>query len=204
MDTTAQHEDLLGPTESTQCDLRRLRKRIKDRERRFKKASPASKRVMIAKDVLSDIATRKLVARSGSWVNMAIFGPSDKELQEILITKNECQVCALGAVFVCAAKRADDITVGEAYGLNHGATVGWAVLDNYLSRFFERDQLILIEQAFEGGGGYFGEYGYGRRQGNGVKGRDRATEFCGVNSSYEDRIVAIMRNIIKNKGEFVP
>ena len=111
-------------------DLRRLRKRIKDRERRFKKMSPERKRVAIAKDVIEQLNSSKFVASNArGWIDPAVVrGNNDKELQDVFL-EERCTGCALGALFVCTVIRADELTVGEAYSnLTNGIKSGWKTL----------------------------------------------------------------------------
>jgi hypothetical protein len=104
-----------------------------------------------------------------------------------------CGVCAIGAVFVATVRRFNQLTLRELDEQNRGYR---GELTDYLERFFDANQLNLMEWAFEG---------------SHIEGNDY--DYCGYESAiiafhrqYEDdnaRLVAIFENIIKNKGRFV-
>lgn len=160
----------------------------------------AAERVAIAKDVISQIRAKRLIAMSGTYLSAADnnwltqFGVYDEDMTDLdeesknqqVVPPTKCNVCALGAVFVSALDRNDRLKVGD-----FAPYPGQDDLHNYLKRWFTLNQLYLMEEAFEG---------YSR------------PEYCGTDAEFfgsrydndEDRMLAIMRNIVKNDGTFVP
>ncbi len=215
MDTQTQTD-----TQPKPIDLKKLERQIKAREKRFNAADKAGKRVLIAKDVLADIKAQKLIAKRGSWIDTkedwygqlrsdteSTFSryveehEKNIELRDKLAQMPSCTVCALGACFVSAVKRVDKLKLGalvgetdedgRLYNVLGTAEGGWGAISKYLGKFFTKKQLELIETAFERGGGHT-HAGW------------KAEDFWWQYDNDQDRMVAIMKNIIKNNGTFVP
>lgn len=172
----------------------------------FEDISPAGKRVMIAKDVINKLKTKQFVAEAQTWLAQ-IDGSefiTNKDLKESRQLKSiigdltkpddpSCQACALGGCFMAAVDlfndiKANDVTDGAVDGL-------WIeTMSGYLNKFFDNDQLRLIEMAFEFGKGGFAP--------------NNDEEQC-ASSMYwnakdpETRMIGIMGNIIENNGQFV-
>lgn len=139
-------------------------------------------RVRIAKDVIKQLNSKKLKQRHNKYF-MAVALPNGKRN-----TKKPCEVCALGSMFV--------VKYGiptELYGLAYEEGVlqcdAAMEADGKLTEFFERRQLHLIENYFEGKViGYNDDDPY-------------------VEPDLPEKpwsIRRIMKNIISNRGEFVP
>lgn len=159
----------------------------------FARSSKSEKRVTIAKDVIAAIKASWLVPTTGTYLEVteSVATPDDvRKADEI----TECNACALGSVFVCALKR--DTTI-ELDGDNDGQYE----MRSKLSPYFEEDQLDLIETAFESD-----EYV------DGVDAQfldkddldDRATILGAKYENADERLIAIMRNVIRNNGIFKP
>jgi hypothetical protein len=202
--------------------IKRLNKRIKDRNYRFSKMTPAEKRVRIAKDVVVMLDEEKLHARTGSYLrfeddseNSDVWdtvrnSPDSKQVHEILEPLESCTVCGIGAAFVATVLRADNLTLGDMTVDGCGsAQTGHLTNDQpmrkYLETFFTQQQLALIECAFEQ------DFGFRERL-NGtcyknVATKKDATKAARLGERYDehdDRLRAIFNNIIANHGEFVP
>lgn len=175
---------------------------------KFKNATKAQKRVMIAKDVLGQIKTNRYLAESGTWVEpnfsrnsrvSEICDSPETSIQDTFKDKTieSCTVCALGGLFMSCINLNNNTTLRdfdeEADDL--GALIdGNRKLSNSLNRIFTREQLILIEQYFEEGAGYF------YRDDD----CDLLDSFVDTYPDEQDRLKAIMENIIENKGTFKP
>lgn len=164
----------------------------------FNKLSKAQQRVAIAQDAIKQIKAEKYRIETGRWADIEIGTPEDLEEvpdidQNILLNgfapiqrKITCTCCAVGAAFLSSIRLANKavITDGAVESLEESA----AQLGNY----FSKDQIELIEEAFEKGGGYCHT-----DTAKGVSfGRDYDDE--------TERALAIFKNIVKNKGEFKP
>jgi hypothetical protein len=188
----------------TEKESDRLRKLLKEAlakekaEAKFQAASPAEKRVLIAKDVLAQMATKRIRPIYGKWLDgmnvLDKYGNVDfsKQLdQSIKDSSTGCSACAAGAIFACAVLRKDAITVGEAgYDDDGGGVYDGGNIWSYLRGIFPAEMLDRIETAFEmdGGAQHAGE---------------KYASFKPGIKSPNGRMKAIMQNIIKNRGEFV-
>lgn len=184
----------------------------------FETLSKAEQRIEIARDVLAQLKAKTLIAESGVWVNIlssnkygntsnSLFEmteekghKNDKEVAEVL-EKKKCRVCALGACFVSTVKKLDKLKMSD---LENGQN-DFAVLVKYLSKVFSKDQLKLIEVAFEEDGGQVSS--------DDVYNGQAASNFFenivnSVNNDWNNwddlKLRLIMENIIANKGLFKP
>jgi hypothetical protein len=173
----------------------------------FMKLPKARKRVAIARDVLAQLGT-KIVAIKGTYLLApALRANASDQLQGHLQKLIQCRACALGAMFVCGVQRANDLTVREAR-LVGGGIGGWDTTNSsanvYLRRFFSREQLTLIETAYEGQ-----KIGFVTVPHKDIKlAEEFYSEVNDLNSGGEGsdafRLRMIMENIIANKGTFKP
>lgn len=164
--------------------LKRKAKKVAPKRRRqipFNKLSPRAKRVRIAKDVLAQLRVKRLSATRGIYMMGDAAAPPDgyewpTELSEVLKSrKAPCVACALGSMFVAAVERADACPASGILNTNNREL--YASGDDcydYLEKFFPHSTLSDIESAFE--------YSTGPAR---------------------DRLEAIMKNIVRNKGEFI-
>lgn len=188
-------------------------RRVARNNKVFEKLSPADKRVAIARDVLAQIAAKKLVPTAGAWLtgkdDTPLFNEKDlkkdPELQSILAKTEQCEGCALGGLFMCAVKRADQLKLSELDGVKSfkkekaeyedvDMTIDHSVINTddafrYLKRFFSDVQLNEIESAFEKGKGAVMNFVVAR--------------FAEEVNDPADRMRLIMENIITHKGKFV-
>ena len=179
------------------------------------------KRVEIAKDVLKQIKANKYIAEQGTWVcgvdyynhiNDVLWHAKEDGIKTIDAKKDytdkltKCYVCALGSLFVSAIDKYNHTKLNTENTQFLTETKEPKI--NPLLKWFTAKQLFLIENAFENGCG-----GWQDRETNvfSNKGLDLWYEY-GVFAverfyyKYPDptkRLVAIMKNIIRNKGTFV-
>jgi hypothetical protein len=191
-------------------------RRTRQSNARFEALSHAEKRVAIARDVLAQIATKRLVPANRIWLagkdNSNLFSKKDleknPEFQKILSTKKECTGCALGGLFMCAVEVADKLKLSELRKVKdyqeemldptnddkrYTRMDGFIQGDDafkYLRRFFSQEQLDAIESAFE--------------RGVGASTDMEAAGFAPDEYKPAERMKLIMQNIILHKGKFVP
>lgn len=171
--------------------------------------SPWQQRIELAKDVIASLEAERIISQSGCWVrveNPGVYSGFDSELagndeiqlQEIIKDK-KCQVCALGALFIESVRKFDNFTLGDLSG---GYSIDNDDITVYLDGLFDYDQLLLIEVAYErGSGGYDVRWDF-RDEDRAVA--NNAVAFGRTISDDRERLVAIMKNIIANDGEFIP
>ena len=178
---------------------------------KFKKATKAQKRVMIAQDVLDQIRAKRYRAVTGKWVDP--IWKRDSKSQKIKFTPNHsakdafenkaidyCKVCALGGLFMSCTNLNNHTTIEdldtEAHiDLGDRIEFNWKI-SNGLNKIFSQKQLKLIESFFEGGEGYFQSH-------EGDNYNEEKGIFYESYSNYK-RLEIIMQNIIDNDGTFKP
>jgi len=159
----------------------------------------SEKRVQIAQDVLKRL--QFLNVQRGQYIDIQkpLYKEITEDLQKHLTCgaklEKKCDVCAKGAMFLSYVRFYDKYTLedvawyyedGENYAAN-GADITFAMTD-----IFDREQLDLIEQYFES-----------------------SKSVCWNNPCHQhfyadkypdakDRLRAIMKNIVRNKGIFKP
>lgn len=188
---------------------------IEKRNKEFKAASPAEQRVLIAKDVIAQLKIGSFKPISGTFFKsrqMYMMGDNyfnyhveedNFSVQELVLSKkvNDCQCCALGSIALSCTLFKNKVKVSEIdYELDPSYVIEgeWQSGNSklQLDEIFSSEQLKLIEVAFERGKGYYSSYSL-------IDG-EAARRFGRAYSNHADRLIAIMKNIIKNKGEFKP
>lgn len=180
-----------------------------------KEPSKAEVRVLVAKDVLKMLKSKRIKAQRGTY----LIG--DKKFQALLellsqkeinpywtkldVTKQlpvpkACTACALGSCFIAALDRFNELKIGEfelygRYPMRESYT-------GYLEQWFTRRQLNLIECAFEGGGRICEAALSPEDAHAAIRFRSNilADDVRGARAVLE----AIMENIVNNKGTFKP
>lgn len=123
-------------------------KKVKSLNRIFKKATPAEKRIIIAKDVIAQIELGKYIPETGSYCKSRNI-KRGVDLQSIIIEpKFKCSVCELGGLFTSLIRIKDNFTSTLAGEVDN------SLIFEELINYFSGKQISLIESAFE-------ESGYG-------------------------------------------
>lgn len=193
--------------------FKRLIKKIEQDNQTFKNATPAEKRIIVAQDCIQRINANQILPRgSGSvFVDDTKFDDCDAEssLQTVLNTCDkdsiiQCEACGKGGLFLSYVGRANEF---ETKNLNYGNEVTDAHHVKLLE-LFSLEQLSLIEAAFEGtqmiGDGSNDVYVDLDAYADDID--DYNKSFSKYIDKYPDdkkRLIAICKNIIENKGEFV-
>jgi len=164
--------------------------------KQFEQLSKAEKRVAIAKDVLKLIKAEKLIPETGSYVendqlDSILWNNDEVDIKKALKELQQpCEVCALGAIFYAETiKRNDCVIVGRFVRRDD--------ITKRMKDIFTKGQMIMIESAFESGD--FNELRI-VSQGN----IELSINFGSQYTEPKERLVAIMENIVKNKGTFKP
>lgn len=189
---------------------------IKKWNEHFNKLSDSEKRVEIAKDVIKQLKNRTIIANTGVYCNFEYDNISE-DLYKSDVRSNfdklkslECNVCALGAILVSNTKFNNGFSFKQLNNVRNDNII--SLLD-----YFTDSQLTLIEFAFESWNiedlinNY--EINKGIYCGKDYTKLDLTYEqiekACDFNSDIhedeaEERMIRIMKNIIKNEGEFIP
>ena len=150
-----------------------------------------AKRVEVAKEVLRLVRAKKFLVEEGLYFFPNNYiGFYDREVGRDLgdVVREEgtrdCVVCARGAAVLAKASLWDDFKVVDEMGVK---------VVNESARMFGKKQCAMIESAFEGS-----EIGLPK---------DVLKKCHKFHYKYDDptkRLQAIMRNVIRNGGVFVP
>ena len=166
-------------TMMTEEERKQEKKRIRDRNYRFNKLSPAKKRVRIAKDVLEHLDAGTITPATGRYLEPK--SDSAREADDIVFKVNaaekwggewkakvtqadreklglglheflggNCRVCGIGACFVAGIRRLDNLTLKDlTTPRNHWGLNFDSAMRQYLGKWFSQKQLAMIEAAFE-------------------------------------------------------
>lgn len=182
---------------------------IKNRltQRKFDRLPKEEQRVYIARDVLAQMQLKHLKPEEGVYLASERLAYDRLKLKDqtrdfgALLDAAPCTACAIGSLFACAVKVADRAPAASFLGQTSGTgrTVG-APLKSYLDRFFTREQQALIEAAFEGAdiSSQCADAGVD------VRTIVSAMTFNRGFKGAKTRMTRIMRNIIRNGGDFDP
>lgn len=201
---------------------------LKESNKKFWAKTDAQKRVAIAKDVIKQINAKFFVAQKGVYgqVNLnkdpyrydvdeikGVPEQADESLKVIRRKGGVCDVCGIGGCFLSLVRLGDEMTISDAFSSQDRTTnakLKRGIIDDLiqvdhnrmrrqLRRVFTPRQMTLIECAFEKST----MHSDAKDKHSPWELRDRAKEFGSKYSNDSKRLVAIMENIIKNKGELV-
>lgn len=149
--------------------------------------------VLIAGDVLKWMRTRRLKIKQGTYVSFVddpdVGTPLRPVLKTFVTAQRPCTVCALGACLIAKIDRYNAVEMPDGYaGFTHASTKAG------ISDIFSGRQMVLIENAFEGNIGFDEDEELARA----------AVTFGLRTADPRRRLRRIMRNIIENRGVFVP
>jgi len=175
----------------------------------------SEKRVIIAKDALAQLKLGAYKARSDNGYTpdlddidfesvaeaCTIFTgkeAKDVELKSYLdkiVNKNKpCQVCAKGSLFISSVRRFNNFSLQDASRANCRIS---NTANTVTQKLFGRANADLIERCFEG---------WGRSMNNNITQEESGSiESWKIKYPEDDqRLEAILKNIIKNNGTFKP
>ena len=176
----------------------KLYKSVEKDNAKFNKMSKTQKRITIAEDVIASLKLGKYEATPGNYFGISSDNNEEdtiKDPQALLIHEGvNCDVCAIGAIFASKVRKGNKCNIDLAYSDNTHDT---ALIAN-LKGIFNEEELRIIETAFEG-----------EVQNNCALNEiaeRKAEAWHNKNHPYDanKRLTAIMKNIIKNNGNFIP
>jgi hypothetical protein len=187
----------------------------------FKKLPRAVQRVKIAEDVIASIVGKKLIAERTTYVESYDAARFNKRLCKLpvaspagkkAIASLHCHVCAKGALFVSTLMATNNATVAQTlnpayFGGNEGTNAGLTKRMTQ-DRLWSSRQLDLMEAAFEGEL-ILSSRLYRKKnktESDKLDITDAQDFFANDLDDYtaEERLVALMLNVINNKGTFIP
>jgi hypothetical protein len=184
--------------------LSELNKSIEESNVAFAKMSKAKKRVEIAKDTIQRVLLGQLKPNIGNIIaiNLLVRRNENYSIRDVINNDDEfnCSVCAKGALLMGYVGRVNEMQFGQAKNSNDGSSA----IHTKLAEIFTLEQLALIEVAFEGNQYLtFCSNNIDRKIIVSEEDYDKADKFYAIQKK-EDRLIAICKNIIENKGTFKP
>lgn len=176
----------------------------------------AEKRVAVARDVLAQIRAKTIKPSRGNYIaaTLSVIPREGDDVQALLRDGKvkSCQSCALGSAFLSYARLYDNVKV-EPYGefspeMDY-PSVGGAIPTkrihgdrptDTLELVFDPKQLELIEHAFEAPSRNVSIPDYELTEADIALAKKYGKRY----RKDDERLVAIMRNIVRNKGTFKP
>ena len=163
-----------------------------------KKLTKAERRVRVAKDVIKQLKFNQRFSTYG-WASIPItIDLNDSAQKHIKMLQRECEACALGKCFLSFIKLENKVKMKEIARKSfydddiNAVRITRGTVIQKLGKLFSEDQLDLIEACFEQ---------------TTVFARSvipsKALDFT-KDLTKEERLKAIMLNVIENKGVFKP
>jgi hypothetical protein len=168
-------------------------KNQKTKQKPFGKLTKAQKRVAIAKDAIKQITAKSLTVESGRYVvlpnNVAVLNQTSARRM-----KGPCRVCQIGQAIVCGIKLFNETSTESIEGSETNRAM------KLVTRWFSEESAVAMEGSFENQDNWVTEnrvvFAYDKLL--------RIAAFRKRHKTYRARSVAIWKNVIRNKGEFVP
>jgi hypothetical protein len=171
--------------------------------------SPASTRVAIARDVIKQLNSKKLrvTTDQGNFFTTKVKTPNP-DIQEIVKNSKFCTVCAVGALFACTVQKHNSLEINystdgdydyQELRLHYGFGTHEKTFF-YLNQYFTKAQLASIEYCYELGNGATDYEDINEYLNKGEI--NELVRFGKSFTSKKARLIAIMKNIIKNNGDF--
>lgn len=201
-----------APTKKPLTKAQKLKREIARRNRAFEKATPAERRVLVAQDVIAQIKAKRFAAEQGTWTDLCPRPEikHDASFQETFLENQavKCQCCAVGSLFLgCTlfTNKIENVEVDDNWELGDKLFERQKFANGF-EKLFSIKQLGLIEMAFEGTTGFFQDDDWLDIAAPKVSEKERiaAVMFHERYADSEKRLIAIMQNIIANKGTFKP
>ena len=163
----------------------------------FSKMTKMQKRVALAEDVIASVRSKKYMADAGTYLSMdnKNDGSCDATMNNYKNADVQCNVCAIGSLFMSRVKKSKIGNLGR--GIIHEDSDSMV---KSLKGIFTNKELRLLEYAFEGDDieGLFCD----DTDEHDVIAFD-CFSFHDKYSTDRGRLIGIMKNIIKNKGNFI-
>lgn len=212
--------------------LKDLNKQIEEANKNFKKMSASQKRVAIAKDVIDQLKKENYTAVTNSYLTVfapenntlsAVLSGTEKVDDTSGVVSNidaaalfcdtstTCTCCARAAMFVSSVRKFDNLKLGEVdIDYLYPQDKIELELENFQFehqevKFFTPLQILMIESCYERANlGHKAPKGIDAWSKNNTILADASALYGkSLSSNAKERMIQIMKNIIKNKGTFV-
>ena len=177
-------------------------------KKEFNQLSAPEKRILIAKDVIKQIELKRYLAKSGSYIELPYTGKyrtlynTNLDIKQNFEEIDNCEVCAMGACILSLTKIKNKLNFSDIGGTV--TSLNKEKVKSLFNKTFTPRQLLMIETAFEKGttGDKLGREFYNHRLT--LDEIFKCLNYAKKYSSSKSLLIAIMQNIIDNKGMFIP
>lgn len=197
-----------------------LKKEIARRNKLFAGKTNAQKRVLIARDVIAQINTEKIIPKKGTWfefelknyrIDMKDYTSGRKQI--LCDDNTQCVCCGVGSLLASCVlfnNKVSTNSLDRIWNIDFDASLDMfdrhsPEIKSGLLDIFSRNQLALIECVFENRTARsYDEY---TNRGIPPCPYDEVIKIIRLWKTPADsteRLVAIMKNIIRNRGTFKP
>lgn len=164
---------------------------MKPKTKPFSKLTKAQQRVAIAEDALAQIEAKTIRVKSGNYIRLPVGMVEFKQGTQ-LSSSTPCQACQIGQGIICGIRLFNEDTATD----NGGSAV---MALRLIERWFPTKTAVMMEGAFEDGC-WTSEFKAEVSDGD----RESLRLFKRRHRSFKARSIGIWKNIIANKGEFIP
>lgn len=190
--------------------LQQKKDRIEKSNKLFRDSTKAQRRVLIAQDVIAQLKAKKY--RVGDTVYVEGFLPGDGSsellkkyrdgnpipLQDVVCDMTGCHVCARGAMLLSAIQKFNRVTSSQIDIIEQNLTDS-DEFSKVEQEYFSEEQACLIEMVYERWDGH---------SSLSCEQNDKVGYAClryskSLSNKKRDRLIQIMKNIVRNSGEFV-
>jgi hypothetical protein len=156
---------------------------------KFERLSPKKQRVLLAKDVLAQLASEKYIQSRGNYVNFpGVYGLQNTDSgQKVLERTQQCEVCAKGALICSYVKNFNTMQLNDMINGNRNPV---------LQKIFGIRLWHSIEALFEG---WCFDKVHGTRYDSVEDAEEEGVEVYNA-SKTRYSIESLMKNIIRNDG----
>lgn len=172
--------------------------------REFWRLPKAGRAVLVAKDILKWIKVGKILSTKGYYIYTSL----SVEEREIPLKGNiekipACSVCELGACTLAIGNLGNNLTLNEVSDVGDWySTEPLTKAQKLLMKVFSKQDIKMIEACFEGNEGHVAKQKLRIR--TSPEELKIARKYARVFRGQTKRMKAISRNIIRNKGKFIP
>lgn len=180
----------IEPIQKRLNELLAERTRIKNEQ--FAAMTPAEKRVALAQDVIMQLNAELIIAEQGTYLSLH----EENSLK--------CDACALGSLFICSVTKPElALDIDVVVDMSDRES-----MQDHLGGIFDPAQLDMIETAFEMDSYMKYPKGLDVDDESAVTAFNdlinKTIEFGRKHDDDKARLIAIMENVVANKGTFVP
>lgn len=181
-----------------------------------KKLTKQQRRIAVLRDALKQIELKNTLAVTGRVIDPFDLLTNeefnneeneDKQAQDLIKVKfkgkgAKCRCCARGALLLSTINKENTFKICELKEADNGAFDEESPVDSRLLQLFSKRQILMMENAFETEV-LFNDRGINEALLS-TKDTNKSLKFGKKHKNSSDRLKAILKNCIKNKGIFIP